>query len=277
MKITTLLTVTAVVGASFALGACTTGEPNPYGNKAGDVWSGYKTATPETNAMQDDDFENPAMPVVDAALENYNADPGNGASCASCHGAPDDATGGPIGIPMIGVGAKYPVYDEQTKAPINVELRINRCRTDAQNAKEYKYESDDMQGMTALINMQSRGMPRVTTADEPEDVLNSAFQAGKEFYYERRGQLDMACKHCHEDNPANLIRAETLSQGQSNGFPTYRFKWQKMGSLHRRFRGCNKNIRAEPYAYGSIEYLNLETYLAWRGRGLPVEGPAVRK
>ena len=125
--------------------------------------------------------------------------------------------------------------------------------------------------------MQSRGMPRVTTADDPNDKLNAAWKAGEAFYYERRGQLDMACKHCHEDNAENIIRAETLSQGQSNGFPTYRLKWQKMGSLHRRFRGCNKNIRSQPYGYGSDEYLNLETYLAWRGRGLPVEGPSVRK
>jgi sulfur-oxidizing protein SoxA len=73
-----------------------------------------------------------------------------------------------------------------------------------------------------------------------------------------------------------MIRANLLSQGQSNGFPTYRLKWQKPGSIHRRFRGCNKQVRAQPYAYGSDEYTNLELFLAWKGRGLPVETPAVR-
>ena len=73
-----------------------------------------------------------------------------------------------------------------------------------------------------------------------------------------------------------MIRANLLSQGQSNGFPTYRLKWQKIGSLHRRFRGCNKQVRATPYKAGSDEYVNLELYLANRGRGLPVETPAVR-
>ena len=29
-------------------------------------------------------------------------------------------------------------------------------------------------------------------------------------------------------------------------------------------------VRAKPYAYGADEYVNLELYLAWRGRGLPV-------
>ena len=74
----------------------------------------------------------------------------------------------------------------------------------------------------------------------------------------------------------NKIRANTLSEGHSNGFPTYRLKWQKPGSIHRRFRGCNKQVRSKPYGYGSDEYVNLELYVAWRGRGLSVETPAVR-
>ena len=86
----------------------------------------------------------------------------------------------------------------------------------------------------------------------------------------------MSCAHCHEDNQGNNVRADLLSQGQSNGFPTYRMKWQGLGSLHRRFRGCNKNIRSTSLAYGADEYVNLELYLAWRGQGLPVEGPSVR-
>jgi sulfur-oxidizing protein SoxA len=67
-----------------------------------------------------------------------------------------------------------------------------------------------------------------------------------------------------------------LTQGMANGFPTYRLKWQKVGSIHRRFRGCNKNIRSTPYAYGSDEYVNLEVYLSHKGNGLPLETPAVR-
>lgn len=279
MKYKTLTAIAAVVGAGLALSACIAGSnnqaPNPYGS---DVWSGYKTATPETQAMQDDDFANPGMPVVDSAAELWSKPAGEAnKSCADCHGAVDDAKGGPVGVPMKGVAARYPVFDEVTQKPINVELRINRCRKEAQKADEFKYESPQMLGMNGLIAMQSRGMPKVTTADDPNDKLHAAWKAGEEFYYQRRGQLDLSCKHCHEDNPGNIIRAETLSQGQSNGFPTYRFKWNGLGSLHRRFRGCNGNIRSEPYAFGSDEYLNLETYLAWRGRGLPIEGPSVRK
>lgn len=283
MKFKTLTAIAAVLGTGIVLsaGVASAGEgsgpirTNPYGS---DVWSGQKTATAETRAMQDDDFSNPGMPTVDAAAELYDTPAGKAnKSCADCHGAPDDNAGGALGIPMRGVAAQYPIYDVVEQKPINIELRINRCRTENQQAEPFKYESDAMLGMTGLVAMQSRGMARGSTADDFTDPLYPAWKAGEEFYYQRRGQLDVSCKHCHEDNPGNLIRAETLSQGQSNGFPTYRFKWQKLGSLHRRFRGCNNNIRSQPYAYGSDEYLNLETYLAWRGRGLPVEGPSVRK
>jgi sulfur-oxidizing protein SoxA len=43
------------------------------------------------------------------------------------------------------------------------------------------------------------------------------------------------------------------------------------------FEWCNTSVRAEPYPLGSDEYVDLELYLAWRGRGLPVETPAIRR
>ena len=58
------------------------------------------------------------------------------------------------------------------------------------------------------------------------------------------------------------IRADHLSQGQTNGFPTYRMKWQGVGSVHRRFSGCMKNIRAKPFKKGEDEFLSLELYTA---------------
>jgi sulfur-oxidizing protein SoxA len=50
-----------------------------------------------------------------------------------------------------------------------------------------------------------------------------------------------------------------------------------MGSTHRMFAWCNEAVRAEPYAPGSQEYIDLELFERWRGRGLIVEAPAVRR
>jgi sulfur-oxidizing protein SoxA len=127
--------------------------------------------------------------------------------------------------------------------------------------------------MTALISLQSRGLPMAVKTDGP---AAAAYEMGKELYYKRVGQLDMSCSNCHEDNYGVMIRADHLSQGQINGFPTYRLKNSKINSTHARFKGCMKNIRAEPFGQGSDEFTALELYVASRGNGLSVESPAVR-
>jgi sulfur-oxidizing protein SoxA len=65
-------------------------------------------------------------------------------------------------------------------------------------------------------------------------------------------------------------------QGHPNGYPLYRLEWQSLGSLQRRLRNCLIGMRAEPYAYGAGEYVDLELYLMWRARGMKLETPAVR-
>jgi len=130
-----------------------------------------------------------------------------------------------------------------------------------------------MLGMTAFIGSKSRGMPVKVQTDGP---MKEWLEKGKEIYYTRVGQLDMSCAGCHEANYGKMIRADHLSQGHVNGFPLYRSKWQKLGSMHRRFKGCMQNIRAKPYEVGGDEFVALELYTASRGQGLSVETPAVR-
>ena len=258
-----------VPGAAMANEPVKTPELEKY--FAGEHYSGYVWATPETRALQDDDFSNPGMIWVDTGIAEWSKKAGKAnKSCQDCHGDVEN---------MKGVAVQYPMMDEKTNdSLINLEMRIQRCQTDNQQTeKPWKWESDQLLGMTALVTMQSRDLPVQSRANDPDPDIQKFMAKGKEFYYTRRGQLDLACKHCHEDNPGNLIRAETLSQGQTNGFPTYRLKWQKLGSLHRRFRGCNDNIRAAKLPNGSPEYLALELYLRDRGVGLPIEGPDVRK
>jgi sulfur-oxidizing protein SoxA len=174
---------------------------------------------------------------------------------------------------MKGVGARYPIYDKGSKKMIALQHKINSERKKKMGAKPKKWESDYMLGMAALIKLQSRGMPvNVSIAGPAKKFYNK----GKAFFNKRRGLLDMSCKNCHVDNSGNMIRSNLLSEAQPNGFPTYRLKWQKVGSIHRRFAGCNKNIRAKPYKRGSPEYTNLELYLMHRANGLRVESPSVR-
>ncbi len=252
---------------AVALTAPAKADEKKWGDyQVGDIRSGYTYAIPETRAMQDDDVMNPAMVWVDQGEELWSkVDGTEGKACESCHQNAEDT--------MNTVGARYPVYEKTTGKLMNVEQRINQCRTERMKAKPFKWESTEMLSVTSYVRHQSRGQQVNVKVDGDAKPF---FEKGKAFYNQRRGLLDMACSNCHQDNAGNMIRANLLSQGHSNGFPTYRLKWQKPGSLHRRFRGCNKQVRAQPYAAGSDEYTNLELYLAWRGRGLPVETPSVR-
>lgn len=261
-----LIGAALAVGFSAFAGTAMAGKDWPKKYKVEDRRSGYTYAAKETRAIQDDDLGNPAYLWLDEGEALWSKKDGKaGKSCAACHGNASQS--------MKGVGSSWPKYSKKLGKMQSLEQRINQCRTENMQAKPFKWESKEMLSTTIYVRNQSAGMPMNVSIDGPAIPF---FEKGKKFYNQRRGQLDMSCANCHVDNAGNKIRANLLSEGQSNGFPTYRLKWQKPGSIHRRFRGCNKQVRAKPYGYGSDEYVNLELYVAWRGRGLPVETPAVR-
>ena len=260
-------TTTTMVGVALLAGgiaAVATEDWGPY--KVEDRRSGITFATPETRAMQEDEFENPGMLWVERGSELWEAvEGGEGKSCASCH---QDAAES-----MKGAAARYPVLAPEVGKLMNIEQRINQCRTERMGADPWKWESEPLLSMTTFVRHQSLGMAVSPVVDGDAAPF---FEKGKAYYEQRRGQLDLACMHCHQFYAGGQLRANILSQGQPNGFPTYRLKWQKVGSLHRRFRGCNSQVRAERLPYGADDYVNLELYVNWRARGLPVETPAVR-
>lgn len=142
------------------------------------------------------------------------------------------------------------------------------------HAPSYPYESEALLALTTFVALQSCGLPIDVRIDGPAQPF---FEAGKALYKQRRGQLDLACTHCHDHYAGQRLRGDIISQGQINGFPIYRHTWQSLGSTHRMFAWCNTAVRAEPYPPGSDAYVNLELFVAWRGRGLPGETPAVRR
>jgi sulfur-oxidizing protein SoxA len=109
-----------------------------------------------------------------------------------------------------------------------------------------------------------------------DERLRPFIAQGRELFNRRRGQLNLACAQCHDDNWDKRLAGNPVTQAQPTGYPIYRLEWQGLGSLQRRMRGCMSGIRAEPYPYGAPEYVALELFLMSRARGLPIETPAVR-
>ncbi len=230
-----------------------------------EIMSGWHFRSDETQAMEMDDFDNPGMVFVEKALVAWDtADGTEGKSCADCHGAADD---------MAGVKATYPKWNEAAGEVRTLQMQMNDCRENRMGADAWKYDAGAAIDMEALLSAVSRGLPVNVTIDGP---AQSTWEQGKDLYYARTGQLDLSCASCHEENYGNMIRADHLSQGQVNGFPTYRLKNTKLNGIHSRFKGCVRDTRAETYKPGSPEFVALELYVTSRGNGLSVEGPSVR-
>lgn len=251
--------------ACLVLAAC--GGANEEGGGAvvapAPLISGYAFLTAETQALQDDTFENPGYLWVDRGRALFNT---GERACASCHEDNGEA--------LHGAAARYPAIDAKTGQLLNLEGRINQCRVEHQDQAELDYESDDLLGLTAFVANLSNGVPVDVSFG---GRAQAHFERGQTYFNTRRGQFDLACSTCHNDNWGKKLRGDTISQGHGNGFPAYRLEWEGMGSLHRRFRDCDLGVRAEPYPAGSETYLSLELYLAARAEGLEIETPAVRR
>ena len=227
--------------------------------------SSFEHMSGDTKAMQQEDTANPGMLwVLDGeALWRAKAGQAN-LACAGCHGEADKT--------MRGVAARYPAFDAKHGSAVDLGGRVNMCRVEQQKAAPLALESKELLALMAYIARQSRGLP----IESSDAQLEPFIAAGRAIFQRRQGQLNLACAQCHDDNWGQKLAGITVPQGHPTGYPLYRLEWQMLGSLQRRLRNCMIGMRSESYAYGSPEYLALETFLMWRARGMPMESPAVR-
>jgi len=270
--LTTALALALVVSVPIPGGAqdnAKTAQPVPAPSAEhplSELYSGYRYQSARVRRIQDHDSRNPGMLWYAYGAKLWSLADGEAEkSCADCHNVAEKA--------MRGVGARYPAFDAAEGRLLSLGQRINLCRTLNMKAAPWDEGDDALVAMTTYVRAQSRGMPVRVKVDGQAAPF---FEEGKAYYYRRRGQLNLSCAGCHQFNQGPKLRATTLSQGQSNGFPAYRIGRERVVPLHEQFRQCNRRVRAEPLPLGAEAYVNLELYLAWRGAGLPVETPAVR-
>jgi L-cysteine S-thiosulfotransferase len=253
-RLTIGIALASVFAASFTLAQA---EPRR---------SGYQDMGPSLQKMQDDDTANPAMLFVQQGEALWREKAGGAAkSCADCHH--DAAT------TMKGVAARYPAIPPGADKPVDLEGRINLCRTTHQQAAVLASESNDLLALTAYVALQSRGQP-IAPPDDPRLV---PFRTeGAALFKTRAGQLNLSCANCHDDNAGKKLAGATIPQGHPTGYPIYRLEWQTLGSLTRRLRNCLVGMRAEAWEWGDPRYIALELHLMDRARGMALDAPAVR-
>ena len=197
----------------------------------------------------------------------YNKKFANGKGYADCFGGSEDG----------GVKHHFPKFDADSGKVITLEGAINKCRTD-NGEKKLGWKKGKIAQIGAYMAYSSRGNNINTVVPNDERAMK-AYNTGKKHFYAKRGQLNMSCADCHMYNSGNKIRADILSPalGHPSGFPVYRAKWGSLGTLHRRYGGCNKQVRAKPFKAQSDEYTGLEYFHTYMSNGLEWNGPSSRK
>lgn len=227
--------------------------------------SGFAMMSAETQAMQKNDLANPAMLWVREGEKLWDERPGNGSkSCADCHGSAPES--------MKGTAAHYPRLDALSLQPLDLAGQVLRCR-ERQGKDDWPRESRPLLAMTSYLGFLARGTP-ISPASNA--ALVEAADRGGALFSRRIGQLNLSCSGCHDDNAGKKLGASTIPQAHPTGYPIYRLEWQGVGSLQRRLRNCMTGVRADPYAYGAPEFIELEAYLMQRAAGMAMETPAVR-
>ncbi len=208
----------------------------------------------------------PYEPFIEEGEQMWHTPFKNGKSYADCF--PE----GP------GVRGQYPHWDKEQGRVVTLPLVINACR-EANGEEPLPYKKGKIASLLAYMGYESRDQKINVVIPEDDPNALAAYEQGKQFYYARRGQLNLACSHCHVQYPGSHLRTDTLSPalGHATGWPVYRSKWGELGTLHRRFSGCNKQVRAKPFEAQGEEYRNLEYFLSYMSNGLPYNGPSARK
>jgi len=257
--------MTALAAALLALvGLAAVAQPlqtPPEGRR-----SGFEFMGESTQAMQRDDALNPGMLWVLEGEAAWSQPVGpDKRSCAGCHGDPRRS--------MRGVAARYPAFDDARQRPIDLRQRIASCRQNLQPGSVDPGDHAPALALEAFVSFQSRGLPIRPPADAQ---LEPARERGRALFHQRFGQLDLACSDCHDAAAGRRLGGSPIPQAHPTGYPIYRLEWQGLGSLQRRLRACFSGVRAEPFAWGAPQWIELELYLAWRARGMSIEAPAVR-
>ncbi|MCD2451031.1 sulfur oxidation c-type cytochrome SoxA [Methylicorpusculum oleiharenae] len=172
----------------------------------------------------------------------------------------------------------YPQWNPTKGKVITLALALNECR-EANDEAPLPYSDGRIAELLAYMAQSSRGKPTSIVVPEQDPRALAAYEEGKHYYYQRRGQLNFACATCHVQNVGKQLRSEILSPslGHTTHWPVYRLKWGETGSLHRRFAECHEQIRAPKPAEQSTDLRHLEYFLSFMSNGIPVNGPSTRK
>lgn len=176
-----------------------------------------------------------------------------------------------------GIRQNYPYFDKASGQIKTLEGEINECRV-KNGEQPLGWKKGDIASISAYMASTSNGKKLNIVVPDDERAI-AAYERGKRHFYAKRGQLNLSCANCHYDNAGNRVRADTLSPaiGHTTHFPVWRLSWDGLGTIQRRYGGCNEQVRAKAFKAQSDEYKALEYFETYMSNGISVNAPSTRK
>ncbi|MBX2868042.1 MAG: sulfur oxidation c-type cytochrome SoxA [Acidiferrobacterales bacterium] len=170
-----------------------------------------------------------------------------------------------------------------------IESDINNCLVQNGNPV-LSSEDEKLATLVAAYKSPFRGQP--IDIDIRDENVRALYDEGKQYFWAKRGQMNLSCANCHVHNAGNQLRGDVLSSalGHGAGYPAFSIRQfslsetegqsnqaSGMQTLHQRYQQCNVIAGAAPLPSQSATYLALELYQAIMNAGLPIDAPGLRQ
>jgi len=207
----------------------------------------------------------PFLGDLDAGRRIWEKPFRNGRTFASCF--PDN------GRNVVG---NYPHYDAALDKIVTFEMALNRCLEDNGEPPMRYGEREPLGVLSAYARTLSDGMPMNVKIQSEKALVK--YEAGKDIYFRRMGQLNAACAGCHMHLAGRTMRMEVISPtiGHATHWPIFR-AGEELMTFQGRFNRCMEQMRAAPFGYNSEAWNNLEYFLSYLSNGLPLKASVFRK
>jgi len=216
------------------------------------------------------------MPAFEDSLEKgeslWNTAFKNGKTYASC-----------FDVKVNKIRALYPRWNADSKKVETLEASINACR-ESNGESKIGWKKGSMAFISAFLNTAAAGETINVIVPVGDAGAKAAWDAGKNTFYTKRGQLNLSCADCHVYSAAKRIRGNILSgaMGHVTHFPVWRGKWAAKkgngyGTIQRRYGGCYKQVRAVPEKAQKPTYDNLEYFHTSMSNGMQYVGTEYRE
>jgi sulfur-oxidizing protein SoxA len=217
-----------------------------------------------------DSMINPAMWAVDSKAPALWTERGTqGASCSTCHAAPEQA--------FKSWAASMPRWEPRLGKVLGIEEFVAR-HAKATTGHAWLMQSEENTALAVYLRYLANGTP--INVDIDGALSKAAYKRGRELTLRKLGQLNFACADCHLPERAALkwIRGQWLAEmkGQLDHFPTWRTSQQAIWDVRKRFQWCQVAIWANELPPDAKEYGDLELYLIVQSNGLKLNVPGIR-